>query len=199
MAFFTEKAIDNPIKALLDISDSKCLFHTYDKVMVLKLFIDSDDTHLKITYIDNIVKHHKKIYDNPTSIDAGFDLLTPTTIPFFSTNINKLDLNIICSAKIHTDKGKSYNTGYYMHPRSSIYKTPLRLANSTGIIDAGYRGNIMGQFDSSVPQCVLEQYDRVLQICAPSLMPILAEIVDSAEELGEETLRGGGGFGSTGR
>jgi dUTPase len=38
-----------------------------------------------------------------------------------------------------------------------------------------------------------------VQICAPGLVPILVQIVDSMEELGGETARGGGGFGSTGR
>jgi dUTPase len=31
---------------------------------------------------------------------------------------------------------------YFIFPRSSIWKKPLRLANSTGIIDSGYRGEI---------------------------------------------------------
>ena len=31
------------------------------------------------------------------------------------------------------------------------------------------------------------------------MIPIIVEIVDYREELGEETARGGGGFGSTGR
>jgi dUTP pyrophosphatase len=103
------------------------------------------------------------------------------------------------------DTGKSYNTGYYMHPRSSLSKTQLRLANSTGIVDAGYRGHLIGMFDvvNSPPDRVSEYcgaiYDRYLQICAPGLVPIIVEIVDYREELGEETARGGGGFGSTGR
>ena len=38
-----------------------------------------------------------------------------------------------------------------------------------------------------------------MQICAPGLVPILVQVVDNMEELGGETVRGGGGFGSTGR
>ena len=34
-----------------------------------------------------------------------------------------------------------------MYPRSSLSKTMLRLANSVGIIDAGYRGHLIGMFD----------------------------------------------------
>jgi dUTPase len=40
--------------------------------------------------------------------------------------------------------------------------------------------------------------DRLLQICAPGLIPIYVEIVDFVNELGSETERGSGGFGSTG-
>ena len=40
-------------------------------------------------------------------------------------------------------------TAYYLYPRSSMgSKTPLRLSNSVGIIDAGYRGNIIGVVDN---------------------------------------------------
>jgi dUTPase len=44
-----------------------------------------------------------------------------------------------------------------------------------------------------------KKFDRYLQICAPALVPIIVEIVNTKEELGEETERGDGGFGSTGR
>jgi dUTPase len=55
-------------------------------------------------------------------------------------------------------------------------------------------------YDSEV-ECdfYVKKFDRLLQICAPSLVPIVIEIVDTFEELGQETLRGNGGFGSTGR
>ena len=110
-----------------------------------------------------------------------------------------------------THVGKSFNTGYYMYPRSSLSKTQLRLANSTGIVDSGYRGHLIGMFDVvNIPQNKIiesnieadyfgKKYDRYLQICAPGLVPIIVEIVNSKEELGEETKRGSGGFGSTGR
>ena len=41
--------------------------------------------------------------------------------------------------------------------------------------------------------------DRLVQICAPNITyPILPKLVDSLDKLGT-TLRGDGGFGSTGR
>jgi len=45
----------------------------------------------------------------------------------------------------------------------------------------------------------VNQYDRLVQVCAPGLVPIYVEIVDTLEDLGTQTLRGTGGFGSTGK
>jgi dUTPase len=56
----------------------------------------------------------------------------------------------------------------------------------------------MSMFDS-LKYHKINKFDRYIQICAPSLVPILVEIVDNIEDLGEETERGVGGFGSTGR
>lgn len=91
-------------------------------------------------------------------------------------------------------------TGFYLYPRSSISKTHLRLANNVGIIDAGYRGIIIGKFDILPGVGVGGQLigtKALLQICAPDLSPVLVRLVDTLEELGE-TQRGSGGFGSTG-
>ena len=182
--------------------------YDYEKVMVLKIFVDdeSNDNELKKKYIEAALAHNTKIENNSTMIDAGFDLYAPLEIdPLTSLSFRqekyaffKLDFKIKCSAKMYTET-KVYNTGYYMYPRSSISKTPLRLANSCGIIDAGYRGNLMSMFDSLDKYYPIKKFDRYIQICAPSLVPILVEIVDTIEDLGEETERGVGGFGSTGR
>ena len=134
------------------------LFNLYDKFMVLKMYIDSNDTELRNKYICASSKHNDKLLHFPQHIDAGFDLFAPGDLNvddlyFYGPNregkspVNKLDFNVICSAKMYVDSGKTYNTGYYMYPRSSLSKTQLRLANSTGIIDSGYRGHLIGMFD----------------------------------------------------
>jgi len=182
------------------------LLNTYDKYMYLKLYIDDTDD-LKNTYINCVLNHNNKILDsNNLCLDAGFDLLNPSRKAFTTnqmSSVNKFDHNIVCSAQMITDSNKKYNTGYYMHPRSSLSKTKLRLANATGIIDSGYRGHLMGMFDLinlfGNEEYVVNRYDRLLQICAPGLVPIVVEIVNTVEELGDETERGAGGFGSTGR
>ena len=193
------------------------LLNIYDKVMVLRVFVDSDDDRLRDMYRNAAIAHNNKLLTNMPHIDAGFDLFAPETIDFFGPGwpqkspVNKLDFKICCAARMHADTGKNYNTGYYMHPRSSLSKTQLRLANSTGIVDAGYRGHLIGMFDVvNIPPNPTQtadrvsdysgmKYDRYLQICAPGLVPIVVEIVDSLRDLGDETERGAGGFGSTGR
>jgi dUTP pyrophosphatase len=86
-----------------------------------------------------------------------------------------------------------------MYPRSSISKSPFRLANSVGIIDAGYRGHLIGMFDiPSGETSHIRKLDKYLQICAPGLVPVFVELVSNLNDLGEETARGAGGFGSTG-
>ena len=107
-------------------------------------------------------------------------------------------MEVKCALLHHT-----YNAvqpcAFYLYPRSSTgSKTPLRLANSVGIIDSGYRGDIMAVFDNISPQPFhVESNTRLVQICVPTLEPIIVTVVDTLEELGK-TQRGSGGFGSTG-
>jgi dUTP pyrophosphatase len=207
--------------------------------MYLKLFVDNTPytdassnsdifrndiiRDLKMIYINSAREHNQKIIDDPRFFDAGFDIFLPFNTRFITGQVNKVDFKVKCCAKIfHLDENpesftRSYFTGFYTHPRSSLSKTPLRLANSTGIIDAGYRGNLIGMFDcfynsdtsndsnsnSTSSSSISDNYSsaqstRLLQICAPSLMPIFVEIVDTIEDLGPSTSRGAGGIGSTG-
>jgi dUTPase len=173
------------------------LLNTYGSYMQLRVFVQ-DDTILKNLYLIDADKRNKKMMESPDFIDAGFDLMIPAETQFGSNCVNKVDFGIVCAATMVTSSGKEFNTGYYIHPRSSLSKSYLRLANSTGIIDAGYRGNLIGMFDA-ISDCKVSKYDRLLQICAPGLAPIIVTVVDKLSDLGDETVRGSGGFGSTGK
>ena len=178
---------------------SSYLLNRYTKYMNLKIYVDTTDRELVNKYLQAINEHNLKISNNIDHIDAGFDLFCPENKNFVSNKVNKLDHQVICSAKIIDHNNNAYYTGYYMYPRSSISKTNLRLANNVGIIDAGYRGHLIGMFDViNANTTSINRFDRYLQICAPGLIPILVEMVGSVEELGEKTIRGDGGFGSTG-
>jgi dUTP pyrophosphatase len=175
----------------------KDLLINYNKFMRLKIFVDSTDNEVKKKYQESIYNHHLKLSQNFNNIDAGFDLFSPSTKIMSSAGVNKLDFQVICSAQIV--RSNTYNTGFYMYPRSSISKSNIRLANNVGIIDAGYRGHLIGMFDViNNGETIINKFDRHVQICAPGLIPIIVELVETREELGENTVRGDGGFGSTG-
>jgi dUTP pyrophosphatase len=166
--------------------------------MHLQLFIDSNDNELFDRYVNAISSHNNKVLNpNNQHIDAGFDLFVAEEIVCPSDQTARVDMQVKCSAQIISSFAPTRNTGYYMYPRSSISNTPLRLANSVGIIDSGYRGRLMGKFDAR-QNFVVNKFDRLLQICAPGLIPIYVELVNNEGALGN-TERGAGGFGSTGR
>jgi len=181
----------------------------YRQYMVLKVNIDNmNDVELTSMYKEHIDNHIKKILRTPKYIDAGFDVLVPNSFSFSNTDISQVKVNfgIKCEAYlVHLNSSNygSYHTGFYMYPRSSLSKTPLRLANCVGIIDSGYRGNLIGVFDkantllnSSIPIYEVGKGERLVQICAPGLVPIIPVLVD---EMDTNTSRGEGGFGSTGK
>jgi dUTP pyrophosphatase len=163
--------------------------------MILKLYVS--DEKLKLMYKEIVEQHNKKISTDPFP-DAGFDLLTPITNVIGPKTTHKLNLSVKCSATM-INMSTQYISGFYTYPRSSMgSKTPLRLANSVGIIDSGYRGNLMAVVDNiSDTDYTVTEYTKLIQICAPGLVPILVELVDSEKELSGITSRGEGGFGST--
>jgi dUTP pyrophosphatase len=134
--------------------------------------------------------------------DAGVDLYCPKDMRIVNRDQSvKIDFEIRCQmVDVFSDV---IDFSYMLLPRSSIVKTPLRLANSIGIIDSGYRGNIMAcvdNIDTLVEDEELEYYqikqgDRLFQIVHPSLEGIKVELVDELPS----SNRGTGGFGSTGK
>jgi dUTP pyrophosphatase len=82
-------------------------------------------------------------------------------------------------------------------PRSSIRNTGLTLSNSVGVIDAGYRGEILATFNKNGvnPREFYNVGDRIVQII---IVPHPIIQIIEADELSESS-RGIGGFGSTGK
>jgi dUTP pyrophosphatase len=150
----------------------------------MKLLIKTDNEYLKSLYTNH--QHY-----NPG--DSGLDLFCPEDIIIGPGETMKIDLQIQCEA-LH-DNIENNNVSYYLYPRSSIIKTPLRLANSVGIIDAGYRGNIIACVDNIKNyEFKIEKGSRLFQICGPALEPIEIRVVNELSN----SQRGSGGFGSTG-
>ena len=148
----------------------------------MKLLIKTENDTLKTMYTNN------QFY-NPG--DSGLDLFCPETITIQPGETHKINLQINCEAL-----SEGGNVSYYLYPRSSIIKTPLRMSNCVGIIDAGYRGDIIACVDNIKDYPYeIKQGDRLFQICAGDLSPFEYELVDNLSN----TRRGDGGFGSTGR
>ncbi len=158
--------------------------------------------------------------------NAGFDLFVAKECQCEAGKVSLLDLG--CKArmvKVHQDEMEE-EVHYWMPPRSSIWKSGVTQANSLGVIDKSYRGPLMGAVlpihkptgywsqlsagdgpktgsyvwmncdsrDTGSP--VIERGQRLFQIVAPDMGWIKeVRIVNTLPE----TVRGEGGFGSTGK
>lgn len=164
------------------------------------LHIKTDNQSLKYKYLEYTESHEG---------DSGIDLYTPEEVSFLPGETKLVNLEIKCQM---LDNMTEKTVSYYLYPRSSISKSPLILANSTGIIDAGYRGNIMaalkyvpttehfleinetGKLDLIKNKFILNAGTRIVQICSGDLTPVNVKLADDLTS----TSRGEGGFGSTG-
>ena len=175
--------------------------------MPYKVFIqiNTDDEELKNLYISQINKMKNNEHNEYN--DSCFDLYIPDKKSVFTGDSILIDLNIKCAVykydKSNTQGllgiNKLIPSAYYLYPRSSISKTKLRLSNSVGIIDSGYRGNLMIALDNinkAYDNIIIDKGQRLVQICMPDLSSdFTVEIIDKLND----TKRGDGGFGSTGK
>ena len=153
---------------------------------------------LKTTEIDEKIKMENKVAKCVKMRDDA-------VIPYKSNETDAgYDVTII---DVHKKMGKVtlYNTGikvkpeygYYfdMVPRSSVIKSGYMLANSVGVIDQDYTGEILValiKIDEEMKDIELPM--RIAQLIPRKWYPMTFRHVDTLEE----TARGEGGFGSTG-
>ena len=75
-------------------------------------------------------------------------------------------------------------------------KFGITMANGVGVIDSDYRGELrVALFNSSDSDYTIHDGDRIAQLM---VLPVVQPQLQFVEEL-DETARGSGGFGSTGR
>ena len=164
---------------------------------ILKVAFASEE--IGVLYEAAIEKHNKNFINN-VYCDSGFDLFVPDNA-IFDKELEAKFIDMKLKAEmVYCDVSSNQicPAAYYLYPRSSLSKTPLIMGNHVGIIDAGYRGHLIGMFDLSAGNTEhITKFDKYLQICAPGLIPIFVELVGCKEDLGEQTERGEGGFGST--
>jgi len=195
-----------------------------------------DDSEWVSRYKQKVEEHNRKVIAATdadaapdATADSGFDLFMPTNGEEYGYGVDNLlsrqDITKPGTASsVGVDGARGLNLGvrccmraaapacgFYLYPRSSISKTRMRLANSVGIIDSGYRGDLIAAVDTigffgstdiwhiwKETLSPIKKYDRYFQVCAPDLSPFLVHIVDAEHELSPPTNRGCGGFGSTG-
>lgn len=120
--------------------------------------------------------------------DAGFDLVATSVSEDLKRGIVSYGTGIAVEIpKNHVG---------YIFPRSSVYKHQVSLANCVGVIDSSYRGEIFLKFRIVQPH--ISRYtigDKIGQLIIQPYPEIEFEEVDELEE----SDRGEGGFGSSGR
>lgn len=131
--------------------------------------------------------------------DAGFDL-TASVVEFDA------DGNLVCRTGLAFEIPEGY-VGL-LFPRSSISKKSLMLTNAVGVLDSGYRGEVLFKFKPMDGYATsVRRYNRALDISSYGvgerigqliIMPYPdIEFVESSELSDSE--RGFGGYGSSGR
>jgi dUTP pyrophosphatase len=154
----------------------------------MKFLIKPVDDEVKQMYVNHSIYH---------ASDSGLDLfiVADEVIPAGETRL--VDLGISCQLcgvpSPHDGKTKYYS--YNMYSRSSISKTPLRLANGVGLCDAGYLGPLKAALhNTGTTDYTVKKSERYVQLARPDLEEVSFELVD---DFGRTTTRGYGGFGST--
>lgn len=104
-------------------------------------------------------------------------------------------------------RGQMVDTGFKMamapgwlmdvRPRSGLsYKTTMRISNTPGTIDAGFRGNVGILIDNlSDETIVIHAGDRIAQFILHPVYRFKGVVTDDVNQIGENR---SGGFGSTG-
>ncbi|MFQ6615555.1 MAG: dUTP diphosphatase [Fidelibacterota bacterium] len=120
--------------------------------------------------------------------DAGLDLFAVEETTFSPGETKPIRFRIACEPED--------DRPYLLIPRSSIANTPLRMSNSVGLVDGGYRGELMAYCDNIKEHpFTVKPGQRLFQLVTLDGSFIEFEIVDELTP----TPRGQGGFGSTGQ
>jgi dUTP pyrophosphatase len=141
--------------------------------------------------------------ESDNTLKVKFKKLHPDAVTPSYAKDGDAGLDLTAISKSHSDTFVQYGTGIAVEipsgyvglifPRSSVSKLEnFYLKNSVGVIDSGYRGEIMLRFNKSTDS--YRAGDKVGQLI---IMPYPTVKLQEVDEL-SDTERGGGGFGSTG-
>lgn len=207
---------DGVLTMAFTCSDKACLPGHIKPTQVCKL----DDTHVRVKYVGTNALdfmmhtfnnkppdlHERSMNPFSNHLPFKYTLVDDIGVPPYKTRQSDsgFDLNLIAVRKrmgtvtlYGTGVSVEPPTGFYfdMVPRSSMIKTGYMLANSVGIIDQGYTGEIMVplvKIDPDAPD--IELPSKLVQLIPRrwhGFYPVDSDLNDTG--------RGEGGFGSTGR
>ena len=134
----------------------------------------------------------KLLNDTPTPTyakpgDAGLDLVSSIDVTIYPNEVQKIGTGIKCAIP----------TGHVglLLPRSGLGSRGMTLANTVGVIDSSYRGEIIAMCRNTGDDAIeIKKGDRFVQLL---IMPVVQVEFEQVDEL-DETERGEGGFGHSG-
>lgn len=135
------------------------------------------------------LRHDATMPEQMHEHDAGYDL--------YATSVEETPHYI----EYGTGLALAIPTGWVglLFPRSSVSKKDLALANSVGVVDSGYRGEVRLRFKHALTPPEQEGFkiyqvgERVGQLVLMQVPKVQFQMVDTLVE----SSRGLGGFGST--
>ena len=124
--------------------------------------------------------------------DAGLDLTTTS----ITSEINECGQFILV---YHSDIAVEIPDGYVglLFPRSSIAKKSIQFTNAVGVIDSGYRGEIMAKVRNTSGDSIPAVYKVGEKFAQLVIVPYVSDITISEVSELQESDRGTGGYGSS--
>ena len=167
-----------------------------------KLLIDTVTAKVFDIFDQAAAKYHSYNIELPMTIEEGAKVPTYAHDSDAAADLYAMVDQVIPAhtygTMIHTGVKIQLPEGWLamIMPRSSIgTKTPLRLSNSVGLIDSGYRGELGVLYDNtSDNDYKISAGDRIAQLLVMPSYRFQAKVVDTLED----SDRGEGGFGASG-
>ena len=199
----TKAEAEESIKSLIDLL-RELVYGEQELTYNKKLLVDMILEKIFNIFEDAVKKYHSYAIELPMTVNVNNGAKVPTYAheTDAAADLYALEDTILkgpsLGNKIRTGVSIQLPEGWLalIIPRSSIgAKTSLRLSNSVGLIDSGYRGELGVLYDNiDVNDVTINKGDRIAQLLVmPSyrFQPKVVDILETSD-------RGEGGFGSTG-
>ena len=198
----TKKEAAESVQALTNLLNSM-IYGEHQFTGNKKVFVDTITKQMYDIFNRALEKYHSYAIELPMTVDEGAQVPTYAHDTDAAADLYAMETTVVqgntLGNKIRTGVKIQLPEGWlaFILPRSSIgMKTPLRLSNSVGLIDSGYRGELGVLYDNiSDESYTINAGDRIAQLLIMPSYRFKAKVVDSLED----SDRGEGGFGASGK